>query len=191
MILYLLYRNGDIMLSKKKGIPQSKPFTMEILIDAVNNYMKCLNMNCNQEMNIYYRNKYILEMERSIFDFRNNLKNGKADFTKYNNEIAKLKIKAMKEKEREMVVKCYLKNCHNETSRLLKLTIQNILVHYEKSSKEYKLASKYKKVLEKNKLTVEHFNNIDRELILTAEYINLIETELLKWQIKLIKMNKR
>jgi hypothetical protein len=179
------------MLSKKKGIPQSKPFTMEILIDAVNNYMKCLNMNCNQEMNIYYRNKYILEMERSIFDFRNNLKNGKADFTKYNNEIAKLKIKAMKEKEREMVVKCYLKNCHNETSRLLKLTIQNILVHYEKSSKEYKLASKYKKVLEKNKLTVEHFNNIDRELILTAEYINLIETELLKWQIKLIKMNKR
>jgi len=169
----------------------SKPFTMEILIDAANNYLKCLHMNCNQEMNIYYRNKYILEMERSIFDFRNNVKNGKADFTKFNNEIAKLKIKAMKEKEREMVVKCYLKKCHNETSRLLKLGIQNILAHYEKSSKEYKLASKYKKILEKNKLTVEHFNNIDRELILTAEYINLIETELLKWQMKLMKMNKR
>jgi hypothetical protein len=169
----------------------SKPFTMENLLDALNNYMKCLNMNCNQEMNIYYRNKYILEMENSIFDFRNNLKNGKADFTKFNNEIAKLKIKAMKDKERKMVVKCYLKNCHNETSRLLKLTIQNILVHYEKSSKEYKLASKYKKILEKNKLTVEHFNNIDRELILNAEYINLIETELLKLQMKMMKMNKR
>jgi hypothetical protein len=169
----------------------SKPFTMENLLDALNNYMKCLNMNCNQEMNIYYRNKYILEMENSIFDFRNNLKNGKADFTKFNNEIAKLKIKAMKEKERKMVVKCYLKNCHNETSRLLKLTIQNILAHYEKSSNEYKLASKYKKILEKNKLTVEHFNNIDRELILNAEYINLIETELLKLQMKMMKMNKR
>lgn len=97
----------------------------------------------------------------------------------------------MKEKEREMVVKCYLKNCYNETSRLLKLTIQNILVHYEKSSKEYKLASKYKKILETNKLTVEHFNSIDTELILTAEYINLIETELLKLQIKMMKMNKK
>ena len=179
------------MLSKKKGIPQSKPFTMENLLDALNNYMKCLNMNCNQEMNIYYRNKYIIEMENSIFDFRNNLKNGKADFTKYNNEIAKLKIKAMKEKEREMVVKCYLKNCYNETSRLLKLTIQNILVHYEKSSKEYKLASKYKKILEKNKLTVEHFNNIETEIFSTAEYINFIETELLKFQMKLMKMNKK
>lgn len=45
----------------------SKPFTMENLLDALNNYMKCLTMNCNQEMNIYYRNKYILEMEKSIF----------------------------------------------------------------------------------------------------------------------------
>jgi hypothetical protein len=179
------------MPAKKKSLlPQSKVlFNMENLIDAVNNYIKCLNMNCNQEMNIYYRNKYILEMENSIFDFRNNLKNGKADFTKFNNEIAKLKIKAMKEKEREMVVKCYLKNCHNETSRVLKLGIQNILAHYEKSSKEYKFALKYKKILEKNKLTVEHFNNIDSTFS-TAEYINFIETELLKFQMKLMKMNK-
>lgn len=180
------------MLPNKKSVPQSKPlFNMGNLIDAVHNYMNCLTMKCNQEMNIYYRNEYILEMEKSIFNFRNNVKNGKADFTKFNNEIAKLKMKAMKEKEREMVVKCYLKKCHNETSRLLKLTIQNILVHYEKSSKEYKLASKYKKILEKNKLTVEHFNSIDTNLILTAEYINLIETELLKLQIKMMKMNKK
>jgi len=179
------------MPAKKKSLlPQSKPFTMKILLDAVTNYMNCLNMKCNQEMNIYYRNEKIKEMENSIFDFRNNLKNGKADFTKFNNEIAKLKIKAMKEKEREMVVKCYLKNCHNETSRVLKLTIENILVHYEKSSKEYKLASKYKKILEKNKLTVEHFNNIETEIFSTAEYINFIETELLKFQMKLMKMNK-
>jgi hypothetical protein len=128
-------------------------------------------------------------MENLIFDFRNNLKNGKADFKKFNKEIAQLKLKVMKEKEREIVVKCKLNNCYNESLILFKLTIENILAHYVKSSKEYKFASKYKKILETNKLTVKIVNNIE-ELTLTAEYTNLIETELIKLQTKMIKMNK-
>jgi hypothetical protein len=179
------------MSAKKKSVPQSKVlFNMKNLIDAANNYMKCLNIKCNQEMNIYYINGTIAEMENLIFDFRNNLKNGKADFKKFNNEIARLKLKVMKEKEREIVIKCKLNNCYNESLILFKLTIENILAHYVKSSKEYKFASKYKKILETNKLTVKIVNNIDKELILTGEYTNLIETELIKLQMKMMKMNK-
>jgi hypothetical protein len=163
---------------------------MKNLLDAANNYMNCLNMNCNKEMEIYYINGKIAEMENLIFDFRNNLKNGKADFKKFNNEISRLKLKVMKEKEREIVVKCHLNNCYNESLILFKLTIENILAHYEKSSKEYKLALKYKKILETNKLTSKIVNNIETELVLTAEYHHLIETELIKLQMKMMKMNK-
>jgi hypothetical protein len=79
-------------------------------------------------------------MERSIFDFRNNFKNGNdADFTKFNNEIAKLKIKAMKEKEREMVVKCYLKNCHNETFHMMKISLESMVNNGDKNQKNIRL----------------------------------------------------
>ena len=180
-----------MVIKKKSVLPQSKVlFNMKNMLDSVNNYMYCINMKCNHEMNIYYRNKKILEMENLIVNFRNNLKNGKADFKKFNNKIAKLKFKAMKEKERDELIKCQLKNCYNESSHAMKITLENILAHYEKSSKEYKLALKYKKILETNKLTVQLFNNIDTELLFTAEYINLIETELIKLQIKMMKINK-
>ena len=180
------------MYAKKKSLlPQSKVlFNMKMMLDAVTNYMNCLNMKCNQEMNIYYRNEKIKEMEKLIFDFRNNLKNGNADYKKFNNDVAKLKIKAMKEKEHEEFVKCQLNNCYNETFHMMKISLENILAHYEKSSKEYKFALKYKKILETNKLTVKLFNNIDTELLLTAEYINLIETELIKLQMNMMKINK-
>jgi len=176
---------------KKSVLPQSKVlFNMKIMLDAVKNYMNCLNMKCNQVMNIYYRNKKIIEMEKLMFDFRNNLKNGNADYKKFNNEIVKLKIKAIKEKEHEEFVKCQLNNCYNDTFHMMKISLENILTHYEKSSKEYKLASKYKKILETNKLTVELYYNIDTELLLTAEYINFIETELTKLQMNMMKINK-
>ena len=176
---------------KKIVLSSSKPsFNMKNLLDAVNNYVNCLNMKCNIEQNQYYRNKNIIRMENSISDFRYNLKNGKADFKTFNNEIAKLKSIVMKEKERKILVNCQLKNCYKETSQLLKLTIKNILTNGDKNTEIYKHALKYKKLLETNKITAEHLNNIETDLTLTSKYINIIETELLKLQMRMMKMNR-
>jgi hypothetical protein len=180
------------MLHKKKIVlSRPKPlFNMRNLLEAVNNFRDCLSMKCNIEQNQYYRNKNIIKMENSISDFRYNLKNGKADFSKFNNEIAKLKSIVMKEKERKILVNSELKHCYNETSQLLRLTIENILHNGDKKTKIYNNALQYKKLLEKNKITAKHLNNIETDLTLTSEYINLIETELLKLQMKMMKMNR-
>lgn len=180
------------MLPKKKIVlSRPKPlFNMRNLLEAVNNFRDCLNMKCDIEQNQYYRNKNIIKMENSISDFRYNLKNGRADFSKFNNEIAKLKSIVMKEKERKILVDSQLKNCYNETSQLLRLTIENILHNGDKKTELYKHAVKYKNILETNKITAKHLNDIETDLTLTSEYINIIETELLKLQMKMMKMNK-
>ncbi len=159
----------DINKSKlnKKIIPNPEHFKNEIknFFDAAIAIENCLKTKCKIEQNELKKKKITMEIEKLMFNFQENLRNGKVDFKKFNNEITKLKIKAIKEKENEELVRCQLKNCYNETLNAMKLSLESILALSEKSSKEHKFALKHKKILETNKLTVEYFNKLGVEMI--------------------------
>ena len=151
----------------KKIIPNPEHFKNEIknFFDAAIAIENCLKTKCKIEQKQLKKKKITMEIEKLMINFQENLKNGKADYKKFNNEITKLKIKAIKERENEELVKCQLKNCYNETLNAMKLSLESILALSEKSSKEHKFALKHKKILEKNKLTVEYFNKLGLEMI--------------------------
>lgn len=127
---------------------------------AVNNFKTCLNMKCKNEEDQFKKNKYSIEIEK----LKQDLKDGKIDLIKFNNEVAKLKIIIIEGKYREDLLNCQLKNCYNETLQTLKLTIENILTKPDKNSENYKIALKYKKIFEKNKLTSEYINNLEMDI---------------------------
>lgn len=126
---------------------------------------KCLQTKCKIEQEQLKKNKYVIEMEKLMLDFRDKFKNGNVDYKKFNNKVAELKIKAMKEKERKDLINCQLKNCYNESIQGIKLSIESILSHADKKTKEYKFALKYKKILETKKLTAEHLITMEIEMM--------------------------
>jgi hypothetical protein len=158
-------------LNKKKNsifsklIPDNMKNEIKNLFDAAIVLENCLKTKCKNEQKQLKKNKITMEIEKLMFNFQENLKNGNVDYKKFNNEIVKLKIKAMKEKENEELVKCQLNNCYNESLQAIKLSLENILTLSEKSSKKYKFALKYKKIFEKNKLTAEQFNKFGVEIL--------------------------
>ena len=158
-------------LNKKKNsifsklIPDNMKNEIKNLFDAAIVLENCLKTKCKNEQKQLKKNKITMEIEKLMFNFQENLKNGNVDYKKFNNEIVKLKIKAMKEKENEELVKCQLNNCYNESLHAIKLSLENILTLSEKSSKKYKFALKYKKIFEKNKLTAEQFNKFGVEIL--------------------------
>jgi len=158
-------------LNKKKNsifsklIPDNMKNEIKNLFDAAIVLENCLKTKCKNEQKQLKKNKITMEIKKLMFNFQENLKNGNVDYKKFNNEIVKLKIKAMKEKENEELVKCQLNNCYNESLQAIKLSLENILTLSEKSSKKYKFALKYKKIFEKNKLTAEKFNKFGVEIL--------------------------
>ena len=93
---------------------------------------------------------------------------GKA-YMKYMKERTKIKMKIMKEKGYNDLLNCQMKNCYNDTLHTLKVRIESILAHTKKNTEEYKLASKYKKLLHrpKSKLTREDINRFDIDMVKT------------------------
>ena len=133
---------------------------MNNMLVAVNNFKNCINMKCKNEEDQFKKNKYSIEIEK----LKQDLKDGKIDLIKFNNEVKKLKIIIIEGKYREDFLNCQLKNCYNETLQTLKLTIKNILTKTDKNSEDYKIASKYKKIFEKNKLTSKYINNLEMDI---------------------------
>jgi hypothetical protein len=168
MDIYKLKLNK--LKKKKKSIfsnliPDNMKNELKNLFDAAIAIENCLKTKCKNEQKQLKENKISMEIEKLMFNFQENLKNGNIDYKKFNNFIIKLKIKAIKEKENEELVKCQLKNCYNESLQAIKLSLENILALSEKNSKKYKFALKYKKIFEKNKLTAEQFNKFGVEMI--------------------------
>jgi hypothetical protein len=158
-------------LNKKKNsifsklIPDNMKNEIKNLFDAAIVLENCLKTKCKNEQKQLKENKITMEIEKLMFNFQENLKNGNVDYKKFNNEIVKLKIKAMKEKENEELVKCQLNNCYNESLHAIKLSLENILALSEKNSKKYMFALKYKKLFEKNKLTAKQLNKFGVEML--------------------------
>ena len=154
---------------KNTLIPQTKnkpnPEHFKNMFTAIIALSNCLKMKCKIEQEQIKKTKIYFELEKKMLDFQKNLKNGNVDYKKFNNEVAQLKLKAIKEKVNEDLVKCQLKNCYNESLHMMKITLENMVNNGDKNSKEYKLALKYKKIFDTNKLTAEHLNNLETEMI--------------------------
>ena len=161
----LKLNNKKVVLSFPKLIPEHLKNDMKNMLDAVLALSSCLKTKCKIEQEQSKKTKLVIEMEKLMFNFQENLKNGNVDYKKFNNKIDELKIKIMKEKESKDLVNCQLKNCYNESVQTLKLSFESILALGDKKTKEYKFALKYKKILETKKLTAEHLNKLGVEMM--------------------------
>lgn len=151
---------------------------------------KCLNIKCKKEKEQLTKNKYVLQKKKIFTNYLNSRNNINARFNndkekreiafgkaymKYMKERTKIKIKIMKEKGYNDLLNCQMKNCYNDTLNTLKIRIESILAHTKKNTEEYKLASKYKKILQMGKttkITGEDINrfNIDMVNIILKEH---------------------
>jgi hypothetical protein len=143
---------------------------------------KCLKIKCKKEQDQLNKNKYVIEKKLNFTKYLNSRNNirmrfeydkkrmevefGKA-YMKYMKERTKIKIKIMKEKRYNDLVNCQMKNCYKDTLNTLKIRIESILVHTNRNTEEYKLASKYKKILTQmgTKLTDKDINRYNMDLV--------------------------
>ena len=146
----------------------------------------CVNTKCKKEQEQIKKNKYVIKKELNFGKYLDNRNNIRARFNNdkkkreteldklYNKDMkkkTKLKLKIMKEKDHNDLVDCRLKRCYKDSLNTLKWLIKDILTHADKKTGKYKLALKYKKILEKNKL---------EKRKLTREDINAFDIEMVK-----------
>ena len=93
------------------------------------------------------------------------VKNGKRDLKTVMEKIAELKIKVIEEKHRDELMACQLKDCYKETLNAMKLSIEGILATTKKDTDDYKLAYKYKTIFAKSKITQQHIDNLEIEVM--------------------------
>ena len=159
---------------KNKGLPSN----FNEIFEATKALQKCIEIKCKKEEEQLKKNKYVIEQEKLIKKFHNNVenfvkrfKNDKVKeklefqkfFFKYNKAYTNLEIKIIKEKYRNDFLNCQLKHCYNESLLKFNFTINNLLFYSNKNTELYKLASKYKNMFEETKLTVEDINTFDSD----------------------------
>ena len=148
----------------------------------------CVNTKCKKEQEQLKNNKYVLEKSKNFSNYLNSRNNIRARFNNDNDkkkreaalnklynkdmkEKTKLKLKIIKEKDHNDLIDRRLKVCYKESLNTLKWLIKDILTHADKKTGKYKLALKYKKLLEKNKLEKKK---------LTRKDINAFDIEMVK-----------
>jgi hypothetical protein len=150
----------------------------------------CVNIKCKKEHEQLKNNKYVVEKSKIFSKYLNSRNNIRARFNNDNDndkkkreaaldklynkdmkEKTKLKLKIIKEKDHNDLIDRRLKVCYKESLNTLKWLIKDILTHADKKAGKYKLALKYKKILEKNKLEKKK---------LTREDINAFDIEMVK-----------
>lgn len=183
------------MVSKKKVT--LTPHKLTSMLDAVVALQKCLSIKCKKEQEKLKKSKYIIEIEKLTSEFQNGakelqerFKNDKdkreAEFGKkfinYMKKTTEIKIRMMKEKERDELIDCQLKNCYEDTLHMLKLSTENMLAMPDKTTEQYKLALKYKKIFETTKLKGKDINNLDIDMmkIKLKEYAKGLKVDMKK-----------
>jgi hypothetical protein len=174
------------IMPPKKNVPLSSPRKLPtwFMTPALK---ICLESKCKKEQKQLKKNKYVIEKKKGFtnyLDSRNGIRRrfdrreydtkkrevefGKA-YTKYMKERTKIKLKIFKEKEHNDLLNCQLKKCYNDILNTLKIRVESILAHTNKNTEEYKLASKYNKLLTQmgktNKLTGEDIKRFDIDLV--------------------------
>ena len=150
------------MSAKKKSVSLSPN------VPNINNMLRaaiavtdCIKKKCKHEKEQLKKNKYIIEAENLMLD----VKNGKKDLKTVMKKIAELKIKVIEEKHRDELMACQLKDCYKETLNAMKLSIEGILATTKKDTDDYKLARRYKIIFAKSKITQQHIDNLEIEVM--------------------------
>ena len=150
------------MSAKKKSVSLSPN------VPNINNMLRaaiavtdCIKKKCKHEKEQLKKNKYIIEAENLMLD----VKNGKKDLKTVMKKIAELKIKVIEEKHRDELMACQLKDCYKETLNAMKLSIEGILATTKKDTDDYKLARRYKIIFAKSKITQQHIDNLEIEIM--------------------------
>lgn len=181
----------------KKKVALSPSNHLPSIFEAIAALQKCLSIKCKVEQEKLKKSKYLAEIEKLTIEFQNGVKDlqerfkndkdkREAEFGKkfinYMKEITEIKIKMMKDKERGDLIDCQLKNCYNDTLHMLKLSNENMLKVADKTTEQYKVALKYKKIFEKNKLKGDDLNNLDIDMmkIKLKEYTNKLNADMKK-----------
>jgi len=176
------------------------------MIESAMVLQKCLNIKCKKDEEKLKENKYAIELEkiRSKFSdiikkylelYKNDKVKGEIGFQKIllknKKDTTNLEIKIIEEKYRNDFLNCQLKNCYNESLIRLKFTIEGLLFYSDKNSEIYNFASKYKKIFETDKLTIENINNFDieKQKIELKNVINKFKIDIIKLKKK--EMNKK
>ena len=150
------------MPDKKKTVSlQSNLPNMNNMLRAAIDVANCIKKKCKHEKEQLKKNKYIIEAENLMLD----AKNGKRDLKTVMKKIAELKIKVIEEKHRDELMACQLKDCYKETLNAMKLSIEGILATTKKDTDDYKLACKYKTIFAKSKITQQHIDNLEIEIM--------------------------
>lgn len=147
------------MSAKKKLV--SLPPNINNMLRAAIAVTDCIKKKCKHEKEQLKKNKYIIEAENLMLD----VKNGKRDLKTVMKKIAELKIKVIEEKHRDELMACQLKDCYKETLNAMKLSIEGILATTKKDTDDYKLAYKYKTIFAKSKITQQHIDNLEIEIM--------------------------
>jgi hypothetical protein len=179
-IKYKIYKEYNRVIMPPKKKVALTPHKLTSMLDAVVALQKCLSIKCKIEQEKLKKSKYLVEIEKITGEFQNGVKDlqerfkndkdkREAEFGKkfinYMKKTTELKIKMMKEKERDELIDCQLKNCYEDTLHMLKLSIENMLEAADKTTEQYKLALKYKKIFETTKLKGEDINNLDIDMM--------------------------
>ena len=147
------------MSAKKKLV--SLPPNINNMLRAAIAVTDCIKKKCKHEKEQLKKNKYIIEAENLMLD----VKNGKRDLKTVMKKIAELKIKVIEEKHRDELMACQLKDCYKETLNAMKLSIEGILANTKKDTDDYKHAYKYKTIFAKSKITQQHIDNLEIEIM--------------------------
>lgn len=150
------------MPDKKKSVslPPNVP-NMNNMLRAAIAVADCIKKRCKHEKEQLKKNKYIIEAENLMLD----VKNGKRDLKTVMKKIAEVKIKVIEEKHRDELMACQLKDCYKETLNAMKLSIEGILATTKKDTDDYKLARRYKIIFAKSKITQQHIDNLEIEVM--------------------------
>ena len=135
---------------------------LKLLLDMIGllgKLKECLAKKCKKEFEESKKNKYMIEIEKLKDAFNNK----KIDFITFANKKTSLEIKIIEEKQREELMKCQLKNCYDETRNMIRSSIETLTADDKKGTPLYVMASKYKKIFEKNnyELTQKVIDDLD------------------------------
>jgi hypothetical protein len=147
---------------KKKSVSlQPNVPNMNNMLRAAIAVITCIKKKCKHEQEQLKKNKYLIEAEQLLLD----VKNGKRDMNTVMKKVAELKIKVIEEKYRDELIACQLKDCYKETLNAMKSSIEGILATTKKDTDDYKIACRYKIIFAKSKITQQHIDNLEIEVM--------------------------
>jgi hypothetical protein len=138
------------------------------IIRALGETRKCVFTKCKKQFDESRKNKYAIEIEK----LEKQRKENKIDAITFVNKKTLLGIKIIEEKHREELIKCQLKKCYDQTTQMIKTSIEGLTMEQHKGTPSYNIACKYKKIFEKNNYT------------LTAEIIDQLDADIMKTKLK-------